>query len=356
MYDIRTMRDLFLRACRCEPVERTPVWYMRQAGRFQPEYRALRERHGILEICRTPDLAAEVTLMPVRAFDVDAAILFSDIMVPVAAMGVDLAIDPGSGPRIASPIGSAAEVARLRVPEPGEDLAFVAEAVKLLVSELDVPLIGFSGAPFTLASYLIEGGPSRSFIRTKALMYEDPLMWGSLMDKLAETVIASLRAQADAGASAVQVFDSWVGALSVDDYSAFVLPHSRRIFEETADLGVPRIHFGVGTGELLEPMRDAGGDVVGVDWRVPLDRARARLGDDVAVQGNLDPALLLAPWDLLRGRAEDVLRRGAEASRTGHVFNLGHGVFPETDPDVVRRLTGFVHERSEELIAEGARS
>ncbi len=341
------MDDLFLRACRRQPTERTPVWYMRQAGRFQPEYREIRERHDILEICRTPELAAEVTLLPVTRLGVDAAILFSDIMVPVAAMGVDLRIDPGAGPVIAAPVASAADVGRLRVPDPPTDLAFVAKAVEMLVAELEVPLIGFCGGPFTLASYLVEGGPSRTFTKTKSLMQAEPALWASLMEKLADTALVVLRAQVEAGALAVQLFDSWAGALSPDDYAGSVLPHSRRIFEGLADLGVPRIHFGVGTGELLEMMRDAGADVVGVDWRVPLDRARERLGAGVAVQGNLDPAALLAPHDVLERKALDVLRRAGR--EPGHVFNLGHGVFPQTEPDSLRRLTEFVHEESERM-------
>jgi len=338
------MNDLFLRACRGERTERTPVWFMRQAGRYQPEYRALRQRHGILEICRTPELAAFVTALPVQRLGVDAAILFSDIVIPVAAMGVSLRIEEGVGPVIDGRVDSRADVERLRSLEPEVDVPAVGEAVRILVKELDVPLIGFAGAPFTLASYLVEGGPSRSFIRTKGLMLSDPATWHQLMERLAESMLAHLRAQVDAGAAAVQLFDSWVGALAPGDYAQFVLPHSRRILEGLADLRVPRIHFGVGAGHLLEGMRDAGADVVGLDWRVPLDEARARLGEAVAVQGNLDPAAMLAPWERLEERAVDVLNRAD--GRPGHVFNLGHGVLPQTSPATLRRLVDLVAVRT----------
>src|SRR5438067_12039234 len=264
---------------------------MRQAGRYQREYQALRKRFGILEICRTPELATQVTLLPVRQLGVDAAILFSDIVVPVAAMGVDVRIEEGHGPVVDQPFRTSSDVGRLRPLEPERDVPFVLEAVRMLARELDVPLIGFAGAPFTLASYLIEGGPSRSFTRTKALMFEDPGAWRNLLQRLATAVLAYARAQVEAGAAAVQVFDSWVGALGPIDYQERVLPFVRPIFEGLAGLGVPLIHFGVGTGELLEPMRDAGADVVGVDWRIPLDRAWERLGPGVGIQGNLDPAV-----------------------------------------------------------------
>lgn len=336
------MNTTFIDACLRKPVSRTPVWYMRQAGRYQAEYRKIRETAGILDICRTPELTYEVTMLPVRQLGIDAAILFSDIMIPVAAMGVDLRIDPGKGPVIGEPVRSAADVAKLHVAEPEQDLTFVQDAIKMLVADLDIPLIGFCGAPFTLSSYLVEGGASRNFAHTKALMYGEPETWHALMTKLTDTVIASLRAQVGAGASAVQVFDSWVGALSPQDYAEFVLPHSTRIFEGLADLNVPRIHFGVLTGELLPLMRDAGADVVGVDWRTPMDVAIGRLGDSVAVQGNLDPITLLAGWDAVERQARDILERSKGAS--GHVFNLGHGVLPQTDPDVLIRLTEWIHE------------
>jgi uroporphyrinogen decarboxylase len=339
------MNDSFLRACRREPVARTPVWFMRQAGRYQPEYRALRERHHLLEICRTPELAMRITKLPVEQLGVDAAILFSDIMVPLAAMGVDLRIEEGRGPIIHDPIRSVADVARLRRLEPEEDVPFVLEAVRLLAKELDVPLLGFSGAPFTLASYLIEGGPSRDFVKTKRFMWSEPAAWAELLSRLAGSVLAYLSAQVEAGAAAVQLFDSWVGTLSLDDYMSRVAPYSRRILEGLDELDVPRIHFGVGTGELLEAMRDAGADVVGLDWRVRLDAAWNRLGDGVAVQGNLDPAALLAPWDVVERETLRVLELAE--GRPGHVFNLGHGVLPETDPDALKRVVDLVHERSD---------
>jgi uroporphyrinogen decarboxylase len=333
----------FLAACRRQVTPRTPVWFMRQAGRSLPEYRAVRERAGMLEIVRTPALAAEVTLQPVRRLGVDAAILFSDIVVPLVGIGVDFRLEAGTGPILAQPFRSADDLRRLRPLEPDADVPYVLETVRLLVKELEVPLIGFAGGPFTLASYLIEGGPSKTYARTKALMYRDPATWAALLDALAGIASASLRAQVEAGAAAVQVFDSWIGALSPVDYRRFVLPASRRLFADVADLGVPRIHFGVGTGELLELMAEAGADVVGVDWRVPLDRARQRLGPDVAVQGNLDPARCLGPWDEAAAGVGDVLDRNA--GRPGHVFNLGWGVLPDTDPDTLRRVVDLVHDR-----------
>ena len=339
------VNDAVLRAYRREPTGRTPVWFMRQAGRYQPRYRELRERYGILEICRTPELAAEVTELPVRELGVDAAILFSDIVVPVAAMGVDVRIEEGRGPVVDHPLRDRSDVERLRPLEPDADVPFVLEAIGQLVRGLDVPLIGFSGAPFTLASYLIEGGPSRDFVRTRALMLGDPSLWRALMERLADAVLGYLRAQVRAGAAAVQLFDSWVGVLSPHDYDEFVLPYTRTILEGLEGLDVPRIHFGVGTGELLTRMRQAGADVIGVDWRVPLDVAWDRLGPGVGVQGNLDPASLLAPWEVVERHALDVLRRAG--GRPGHVFNLGHGVLPETSPDALRRLVELVHATTE---------
>jgi uroporphyrinogen decarboxylase len=322
-------------------VERTPVWFMRQAGRFLPEYRKLREEHGILEIARTPELAVEVARLPVDRLGVDAAILFADIMIPVVAMGVDLRIEPDHGPVIRSPIRAAADVRALRPLDPGSDVPFIGETVKTLAAELDVPVIGFAGAPFTVASYLIEGGPSRTYARTKALMLSETETWRDLMDRLTEATVAYLRFQIETGAAAVQLFDSWAGSLGVEDYQDHVLPWSRRIFDGLADFDVPRIHFGVGTGHLLELMRAAGPDVLGLDWRVPLDEAWRRVGDDVAIQGNLDPAALLASWAVVERKAADVLRRAG--GRSGHVFNLGHGVLPKTDPDALARLVQYVH-------------
>jgi uroporphyrinogen decarboxylase len=331
----------FLDACRARPHARVPVWFMRQAGRALPEYRAIRAAHSMFDVIRTPELAAEVTRQPVDRLGVDAAILFSDIVVPVAALGVGVELREGVGPVVAEPVRRAADLERLRPFEPEVDAPYVAEAVRLLVADLDVPLIGFAGGPFTLASYLVEGGPSKSHARTKALMHGEPEVWRDLVDRLAGISLASLRAQVEAGARAVQLFDSWAGALSPDDYRVHVLPASARVFAGLADLDVPRIHFGVGTGELLPLLAEAGADVVGVDWRVPLDVARARVGDGVALQGNLDPAVCLAPWQVVEARARDVLRRNG--GHPGHVFNLGHGVLPETDPDTLRRLVDLVH-------------
>jgi uroporphyrinogen decarboxylase len=337
--------DRFLRACRREPVDRTPVWFMRQAGRYLPEYREIRGQGDILDTCRHPDLVTEITLQPLRRMAVDAAILFSDIMVPLAAVGVPVRIETGVGPVVDDPIRSADDVTRLRPLEPETDVPHVLEAIRMLRKELDVPLLGFAGAPFTLASYLVEGGPSRTHERTKTLMLGEPEVWDALMDVLVAIVLPHLRAQAEAGAQALQVFDSWVGALGPDAYERSVLPHMRRLFDGLADVGVPTIHFGVGTGELLALMRGAGGDVIGVDWRTPLDVAWDRMGPDVAVQGNLDPAVLSAPWDVVQAETDRVLARAA--SRDGHIFNLGHGVPPDTDPDTLRRLVDLVHERTE---------
>ncbi|HET7486449.1 MAG TPA: uroporphyrinogen decarboxylase [Acidimicrobiales bacterium] len=330
----------FLRACRRQPAAHVPVWFMRQAGRSLPEYRAVRGVGSILEVIRQPELAAEITLQPVRRYGVDAAILYSDIVVPVAAIGFGVDVVPGVGPVVAEPFAGKDDLARLRPLEPEADTPYVLETVRILAAELDVPLIGFAGAPFTVASYLIEGGPSRTYARTKALMHADPATWAALLDALADIALSSLRAQVAAGASAVQVFDSWAGALAPDDYAELVLPATRRIFAGLGDLGVPSIHFGVGTGELLGLMAEAGPDVVGVDWRVPLDEARRRIRPTQAVQGNLDPALCLAPWDVLEAATRKVLARGGGA---GHVFNLGHGVLPETDPGVLERVVALVH-------------
>jgi uroporphyrinogen decarboxylase len=337
--------DRFLRACRREPVDRTPVWFMRQAGRYLPEYRALRGDGDILEAVRHPDLAVEITLQPLRRFDADAAILFSDIMVPLEAVGVEVRIEAGVGPVVSEPVRSRADVERIRSLEPETDVAHVLEAVRLLRKELDVPLIGFAGAPFTLAAYLVEGGASRTHDRTRALMRSDPDAWRALMARLGGLTVAYVRAQVAAGAQAVQLFDSWVGSLSLDDYVAHVQPVVRSVFEQVSTLGVPTIHFGVGTGELLAAMRAAGGDVIGVDWRVPLDAAWERIGRDRGVQGNLDPAVLLGPWESLAGDARRVLARAA--GRDGHVFNLGHGLLPETPVENVQRLVELVHVESE---------
>jgi uroporphyrinogen decarboxylase len=333
-----------VRACRGRDVPHTPVWFMRQAGRSLPEYRKIREGVGMLESCRRPELVTEITLQPVRRHGVDAAILFSDIVVPLAAAGIDLDIVAGTGPVVASPIRTSGDLDRLR-PISAADVGFVAEAVRLLVGELGAtPLIGFAGAPFTLASYLIEGGPSRTYLKTKAMMYGAPELWHALLDRLADITLAFLRTQIGAGVSAVQLFDSWAGALSEADYRAHVLPHSAKVLGGLADAGVPRIHFGVGTAVLLGAMGEAGADVVGVDWRTPLDQATTLIGPSRPVQGNLDPAILFAGWDVVEREARRVVEQGRAAP--GHVFNLGHGVMPETDPDVLTRLVELVHEIS----------
>jgi uroporphyrinogen decarboxylase len=334
-----------VRAAFRQPVSHTPVWFMRQAGRSLPEYRQLREGIGMLDSCRRPDLVTEITLQPVRRHGVDAAIFFSDIVVPLAAVGVDLDIVAGVGPVVAKPVRSRADLDRL--PELTADaVPFVTEAVRLLTAELGpTPLIGFAGAPFTLASYLVEGGPSRNHEHTKALMYGDPELWHDLCARLAQISGAFLAVQAEAGAAAVQLFDSWVGALPRADYERFVQPHSAAALAAVQPYGVPRIHFGVGTGELLPAMGAAGAEVVGVDYRVSLTDALARIGDGYAVQGNLDPALLFAPWPALEAKVRAIVEEGRAAP--GHIFNLGHGVLPDTDPDVLTRVVELVHEVSQ---------
>jgi uroporphyrinogen decarboxylase len=332
----------FLRACRNQPTAHVPVWFMRQAGRSLPEYRRIRGAGSILEAVRDPNLATEITLQPVRRYGVDAAILFSDIVVPVAAVGFGVDVAPGVGPVVEEPFRSRADLDRLRPLDPDQDCPWVAQTVGQLVAELgEVPLIGFAGAPFTVASYLVEGGPSRELARTKALMLADPDLWRDLLERLADLAISTLRSQVRAGAAALQLFDSWAGALSPDLYERYVMPASSRIFAELADHDVPRIHFGVTTGELLPLLAKAGADVVGIDWRVPLDEARKRLGPGVAVQGNLDPAICLAPWPAVAERVRDILARNP--SGRGHIFNLGHGVLPDTDPDTLARIVELVH-------------
>ena len=327
----------------------TPVWFMRQAGRSLPEYHRLREGVAMLDSCTRPELVTEITLQPLRRYDVDAAILYSDIVVPLRAIGVGVEIKPGVGPVVEHPFRTIGDVERLRPLEP-DDVPYISEAVKSLVGELGgKPLIGFAGAPFTLASYLIEGGPSKNHDRTKAMMYGNPELWHALMGRLAAIATTFLKVQAEAGASAVQLFDSWVGVVSPEDYRHAILPHTRRIFSALAPYGVPRIHFGVGTGELLGLLGEAGADVVGVDWRIPLDEAARRVsagagGQGKTLQGNLDPSVLLAGWDAVEPRARQILDRGRTLS--GHVFNLGHGVLPETDPDTLARLVDLVHEAS----------
>lgn len=335
-----TAGSAFVRACRGESVTHTPVWFMRQAGRSLPEYRELRAGVRMLESCRRPDLVTEITLQPVRRHGVDAAIFFSDIMVPLDAAGVDLDIVAGTGPVVAEPVRTMADLDRVRPLDPSA-VSYVDEAVRLLTAELgETPLIGFAGAPFTLASYLVEGGPSRNHTQTKALMYGDPDLWHALLARLADITLTFLKVQIGAGVSAVQLFDSWVGALSEADYREYVLPHSRAVLDGLADAGVPRIHFGVGTALLLPAMAQAGADVVGVDWRTPLDQA-AKLVPGHPVQGNLDPAVLFAPWEVIEREVRRILAEGRTAP--GHVFNLGHGVLPETDPTVLTRVVELVH-------------
>lgn len=340
------MNDRFLKACRREQVDCTPVWFMRQAGRYMAEYRAIRQRHTLLEICQQPELAAEVTLQPVRALGVDAAILFADILLPLIPMGINLEFAKGEGPIIHNPIGSRGDVEALRKVEPRESLAQVLDAVRLVRRELDgrTPLIGFAGAPFTLASYMIEGGSSRHFARTKSLMYHDARTWHMLMSKLDCVITDYLTAQIQAGAQAVQLFDSWVGALGPDDYREYVLPHSRFIIEQVQRSGVPLIHFGTDTATLLPLMKEAGGDVIGLDWRTPLDWGWNVLGADVAVQGNLDPTALFAPHDVLETKVKTVLKQAA--NRPGHIFNLGHGILQETPVENVKAVVELVHEFS----------
>ena len=332
----------FVRACRGEPHERVPVWFMRQAGRSLPEYRAVRGEGSILDAIADPDRATEITLQPVRRYGVDAAILFSDIVVPVHAVGFGVDVVPGTGPVVPQPFASRRDLSRLRRLDPDHDTPYVTETVRRLVNTLDVPLIGFAGAPFTVACYLVEGGPSRHQERTKALMASDPALWHDLMERLADLAIASLWSQIEAGASAVQLFDSWAGSLSPDQYRLGVAPHSARVLAAVGEAGVPRIHFGVGTGELLAQMGDCGAEVVGVDFRVPIDEARRRVGPDRALQGNLDPAIVLAGAEAALEAARIVL--AANNGHPGFVFNLGHGVLPSSDPDVLARVVQVVHD------------
>jgi uroporphyrinogen decarboxylase len=340
------VNDRFLKACLREPVDMTPVWFMRQAGRYMSAYRGLRERYSLLEICRQPELAAQVTLQPVDAIEVDAAILFSDLLLPLEPMGIPFDFVKGEGPVIDPPVRTVERIEQLCVFEPRESLGHVLDTIRLLRVQLAdrVPLIGFAGAPFTLASYAIEGGPSSNYARTKALMYGEPKAWHQLADTFATVVADYLHAQIEAGVQAVQVFDSWVGALAPRDYREFALPHTRKIFDTVRSAGVPMLHFGTGTATLLPAMREAGGDVIGLDWRIPLDEGWNQIGEDRAVQGNLDPTLLLGPVERLLRGAVDVLHRAA--GRAGHVFNLGHGILPGTNLEHVQLLARFVHEQT----------
>ncbi|THJ12827.1 MAG: uroporphyrinogen decarboxylase [Nitrospira sp. CG24C] len=340
------INERFLKACRREPVDCTPVWFMRQAGRYMAEYRALRVKHSILDLCKTPELAAQVTLQPIDRFPLDAAIIFADILLPLEPMGLSLEFAAGEGPVIHNPVRNQADIERLNVIDGGE-LDYVAEAIRQARHALNgrVPLIGFAGAPFTLASYAIEGGSSRNYLLTKQLMYSEPKAWHQLMDKFARVITGYLRRQIKAGAQAIQLFDSWVGCLSVGDYVEYVMPHVQLIFEGLKREGVPMIHFGTGTSAMLPQMREAGGDVIGIDWRIHLDEAWATVGHDVAVQGNLDPLTLFAPLHEIERRVEDILRRAG--GRPGHIFNLGHGILPTTPIEHVAATIDMVHKLSQ---------
>jgi uroporphyrinogen decarboxylase len=340
------MNDRFLKACRRQPTDCVPVWFMRQAGRYMEEYRKIRTGHSILEVCKTPELAAQVTLQPIERFPLDAAIIFADILLPLEPMGIELAFVADEGPVIYNPVRDKAAVEALKAVEP-DALRFVYDAIRLARKALSgkVPLIGFAGAPFTLASYLIEGGSSRNFIETKRLMYHEPDIWHRLMEKLARVITGYLKAQVEAGAQAIQLFDSWVGALGPDDYREYVQPHVQLIFEQLKGLNVPCIHFGTGTSSLLELMKEAGGSVIGVDWRVRLDEARRRLGDDVAIQGNMDPVVLFAPLHEIERRVEAILREAG--SKPGFIFNLGHGILPKTPIENVQATVDLVHKLSQ---------
>jgi uroporphyrinogen decarboxylase len=344
------VNDRFLRACRREPVDVTPVWFMRQAGRYMADYRALREQYSLLDICRVPDLAVAVTLQPVDVIDVDAAILFSDLLLPFAPMGLEFDFVKGEGPSIAHPIRHASDVKRLRTFEPRQALGYVLTTIALLRRELAhrVPLIGFGGAPFTLAAYAIEGGPSTNYAHTKAFMYAQPAAWHDLCSRFATAIAEYLRAQVEAGVQALQLFDSWAGQLSRADYREFAFPHTKRIVDSLQDLDVPLIHFGVGTSAILPDLAEAGGHVIGVDWRLPLDEAWKAIGCHRGIQGNLDPSLLLAPLERLLSAADDVLHRAA--GRPGHIFNLGHGVLPSTPLEHVQALAAHVHEKGQKAL------
>jgi uroporphyrinogen decarboxylase len=346
------MNDRFLRACRREPVDATPVWFMRQAGRYMAEYRAIREKYTLLEICYQPELAAEVTMQPVRALDVDAAILFADILLPVIPLGLGLEFAKGEGPVIGTPVRTLEDVLAMRPVHAETDLGYVMDAIRILRRELNVPLIGFCGAPFTVASYIIEGGSSREFLKTKNMMYSVPEVWQALMNRLSNVLAEYLVGQIRAGAQAVQIFDSWVGALSPQDYEKFVLPYSQKVLQAARAENVPVIHFGTNTTTLLPLMKRAGGDVIGLDWRLPLDDGWNLLGRDVAVQGNLDPALLFAPRPEIKKRVQGILRRAE--GRPGHIFNLGHGILQHTPVENVKAVVDMVHEFSPLPLGEAA--
>jgi uroporphyrinogen decarboxylase len=345
-----SFNDTFLKACRGEKTDYVPVWYMRQAGRSQPEYRALKEKYSLFEISHQPELCAYVTRLPVEQYNVDAAILYKDIMTPLPAIGVNVEIKAGIGPVIDNPIRSMKDVEKLGEIHPEEDVPYVLETIKLLTTEqLNVPLIGFAGAPFTLASYMIEGGPSKNYNKTKAFMYAEPKAWFALMDKLGDMTITYVKAQIKAGAKAIQIFDSWVGAVNAEDYRYFIKPVMERIFSELKSENVPLIMFGVGASHLAKDWHDLPLDVVGLDWRLPIREAR-KMGLTKALQGNLDPAILLAPWEVIEERVKNILDQGME--QPGYIFNLGHGVFPQIQPETLKRLTAFIHEYSAQKLSK----
>jgi uroporphyrinogen decarboxylase len=340
----KSINDTFLKAARGEKTDYVPVWYMRQAGRSQPEYREIKAKYSLFEITHQPELCAYVTRLPVENYNVDAAILYKDIMTPLPAIGVDVEIKGGVGPVISNPIKSLADVEKLGEINPTEDVPYVLDTIKLLVEEqLSVPLIGFSGAPFTLASYMIEGGPSRNYNKTKAFMYTEPKAWFALMDKLGDMIVTYVKAQINAGAKAIQIFDSWVGALNVEDYRIFIKPIMNKIFSALKEENAPLIMFGVGASHLALEWNDLPLDVVGLDWRLPVSQAR-ELGIQKTLQGNLDPAVLLASWEVIEEKAKAILDQGM--AQDGYIFNLGHGVFPQVSPDVLKRLTAFIHDYS----------
>lgn len=346
------MNDRFLKACRREPVDATPVWFMRQAGRYMKAFRDIRAKHSLLTVCKTPELACEVTLQPIHRFDFDASIIFADILLPLEPMGLNLEFVKGEGPCIHNPVRSEKDVDALKPVVPQETLSYVMEAIKLVRAELKVPLIGFAGAPFTLASYMIEGGSSRNYLETKKIMYGAPEVWDRLMMKLTRVLADYLSAQVDAGVQVLQIFDSWIGALSPGDYKRYVFPHMKRLFSEIHTFGVPVIHFGTGTATLLQMQKEAGGDVIGLDWRVNLDEAWDALGHDVAVQGNLDPLILFAPISEIEKRIDDII--GRAGGRPGHIFNLGHGILPETPFESVEAVIQMVHEKSARILKTNA--
>ncbi|WP_338780890.1 uroporphyrinogen decarboxylase [Metabacillus sp. FJAT-52054] len=340
----KQFNDAFLKACRGEKTDHVPLWFMRQAGRSQPEYRKIKEKYGLFEITHQPELSAYVTRLPVEQYNTDAAILYKDIMTPLPAIGVDVEIKTGIGPVISNPIRSLSDVEKLGEINPEQDIPYILETIRILTQEqLNVPLIGFAGAPFTLASYMIEGGPSKNYNKTKAFMYAEPKAWFALMDKLADTMITYVESQVKAGAKAIQIFDSWVGALNVQDYRTFIKPVMNRIFTSLAPLNVPLIMFGVGASHLAKEWHDLPLDVVGLDWRLPINEARA-MGLTKTLQGNLDPAILLAPWHVIEERLKEILDEGMKSD--SYVFNLGHGVFPEVQPATLKKVASFVHEYS----------